>query len=154
MPFISDDPRHRERVTRIAEQVRARPEGQRLTIEKATKRHSIGPLDFREQCVSVDVTPLGHVLHHGADSVTCEGQVTIDDLLAHTLPRSAPAVMPEFRTFTVAGLISGEGVQSSSHRHGPFTNTVLAVELVTATGDVIVCSAEDHPKGRSASAST
>jgi delta24-sterol reductase len=55
-----------------------------------------------------------------------------------------PAVVPEFRQFTVAGLINGEGIQSSSHRYGIFTETLQSVEIVTADGESVTASRSHH----------
>src|SRR5438093_4712652 len=55
-----------------------------------------------------------------------------------------PAVVPEYRDFTVAGLINGEGIQSSSHRQGLFSATKVAVELVLGNGSTVVASKDQH----------
>jgi delta24-sterol reductase len=66
-------------------------------------------------------------------------------LAAATLAKGfVPAVVPEYRKFTVSGLISGEGIQSSSHRHGVFSHTLEAIEIVNAAGGVVVASKTEH----------
>ena len=62
-------------------------------------------------------------------------------LAAATLAKGfLPAVVPEYRKFTVSGLINGEGIQSSSHRYGIFTNTLESVDIVTAAGETVTAS--------------
>jgi FAD/FMN-containing dehydrogenase len=62
-------------------------------------------------------------------------------LAAATLEKGfLPAVVPQFRKFTVSGLINGEGIQSSCHRYGIFTQTLDSVEMVTADGHSVTAS--------------
>ncbi len=45
---------------------------------------------------------------------------------------------------TCAGLLNGQGIQSTSHRNGLFTDSVLAFEIVLGDGSVKVCDATHH----------
>jgi delta24-sterol reductase len=54
-------------------------------------------------------------------------------------------VVPEYPTFTVAGLVNGEGLQSSSHRYGVFSRTITALEVVLGDGSVVVATPDRHP---------
>lgn len=95
----------------------------------------------------VDVSGLNHILDIDSEKLVAhvEGQVTMGELCKATLPLGLlPAVVPEFKQFTVSGLINGEGIQSSSHRHGVFTHTLISVELLAADGRVITATAEQN----------
>jgi FAD/FMN-containing dehydrogenase len=47
----------------------------------------------------------------------CEGRVTIEQLVdAAAKYGLMPAVVPEIHDFTIAGLINGLGIETSSHR--------------------------------------
>ena len=46
------------------------------------------------------------------------------------------AVLPELDDLTVGGLICGCGVESSSHHHGMFQETLVSCEIVMANGEV------------------
>ena len=49
--------------------------------------------------------------------VVCEGAVTMDSLVQACVPHNVlPQVLPEIRDFSVAGLLNGLGIESSSHR--------------------------------------
>lgn len=67
----------------------------------------------------------------------CEGRVTIEQLVDAAAKHGlVPAVIPEIHDFTVAGLINGLGIETSSHRYGGFFDTVTAMEVVLASGEV------------------
>jgi FAD/FMN-containing dehydrogenase len=139
--------KHRERVNALASQLRARPSGAKVTIRKTTPSHSVRDSGYKDSCHPVDVSTLTDIL--SIDTVnklaTVEGQVLIGDLARATLAHGfLPAVVPEFRKFTVAGLINGEGIQSSSHRYGIFTNTLESVDLLIADGSVITTSSSEN----------
>lgn len=68
------------------------------------------------------------------------GQITASLLpLGWTLP-----VVPELDDLTVGGLIMGFGIESSSHKYGLFQHICVSFEIVTAEGDVVICSPENN----------
>jgi delta24-sterol reductase len=130
---------HADRLAAIAAQMRARPAATKITIRKATPTHSIRDTGYKSRCYAVDVSSLTEILEIDATNrvARVEGQAVIGDLCRATLAQGlVPAVVPEYRRFTIAGLISGEGIQSSSHRYGVFSQCVDDVELLTADGSV------------------
>jgi FAD/FMN-containing dehydrogenase len=138
---------HDERVTALATQLKARPSGAKVTIRKATPSHSIRDSAYKTSCHPVDVSNLTQILAIDpvARLATVEGQVLIGDLARATLEQGLlPAVVPEFRKFTVAGLVNGEGIQSSSHRYGIFTSTLESVDLLIADGSVLRTSSTQN----------
>ena len=72
---------------------------------------------------------------------TVEPLVTMGQLthallpLGYTIP-----VLPELDDLTVGGLVSGVGIETSSHRHGLFQYICVHFELVLADGTVVNCS--------------
>jgi FAD/FMN-containing dehydrogenase len=138
---------HADRVRQVADQLAARSRGSKITIRKATPSHSIRDASYKAACHPVDVSGLCNILRIDAEArcATVEGQVLIGDLSKATLTHGlVPAVVPEFRKFTIAGLINGEGIQSSSHRHGLFTHTVQSMEVLLASGETIEVSTSAH----------
>lgn len=134
---------HPQRIATVARQILSRPPGVKITIRKNTPGHSIRDQAYKQGLHVVDVSGLDRILDIDVDRrvVRAEGQVTMGALAAATLEKGfLPAVVPEFRQFTVAGLINGEGIQSSSHRHGVFTYTLESVEIVTADGESVTAS--------------
>jgi delta24-sterol reductase len=147
MPFARSD--HTARVAAVAGQVRSRPTGSKLTIRKKTPSHSVRDPKYKTGLHAVDVSGLTAILSIDEQrmTVTAEGQVTMGELAAATFARGLlPAVVPEYRKFTVSGLINGEGIQSSSHRYGVFTHTLVEVELLKADGTTITASQTSEPE--------
>ena len=140
-------PEHEARVQALARQVVARPAGSKLTIRKTTPTHSIRDQGYKAGLHAIDVGAINRILAIDVERrvASVEGQVTMGELCAATLAHGLlPAVVPEFRKFTVAGLINGEGIQSSAHRYGVFTHNVLAIELLLAGGRTITATPDQH----------
>jgi delta24-sterol reductase len=139
-------PTYEERVRAIAAQVKARPAGKRLTIRKAHPGHTPHDLSYKNECHPVEVDGLDEVVavDREARTVTCEGQVTLGKLCKAALAAGMmPKVVPEFETFTVAGLVNGLGIETSSHRHGVFPASVVELDVVLGNGDVRTVNAKD-----------
>jgi FAD/FMN-containing dehydrogenase len=138
---------HEARAAAVAAQILARPPGASVTVRKRTATHSIRDSAYKRGAHPVDVSALEHVLSVDPDAMTAtvEGQVQMGQLVAATMAHGRlPRVVPEFRDFTVAGLISGEGIQSSSHRYGVFTHTLAGVEVALGDGSVVWASPEQN----------
>jgi len=138
---------HEKKVRAIAEHVKARPAGKRLTIKKAHPGHTPHDLTYKNDRHAVDVDGLDQILaiDREARTVTVEGQVTLGQLCRESSAAGLmPNVVPEFETFTVSGLVNGLGIETSSHRHGVFPASVLSLEVVLGNGDVIEANARDH----------
>jgi delta24-sterol reductase len=56
------------------------------------------------------------------------------------------AIIPELDDLTVGGLIAGFGVEGSSHKYGLFQHICVSYEVVLPNGDLIKCSATEHPE--------
>ena len=141
------DDGHQAKIRAVAEQLAARPPGSKVTIRKTTPSHSIRDAGYKQGCHPIDVSPLNQVLRIDTARrlATAEGQVTVGQLARATLAEGLlPGVVPEFRQFTVSGLVNGEGIQSSSHRYGTFSQTLESVELILADGSAVNASATSH----------
>jgi delta24-sterol reductase len=118
-----------------------------VTIRKDTPGHSVRDARYKHGCHAVDVSDLRQVLSIDPLALTArvEGQVLVGDLCRATLPFGlVPRVVPEFTDFTIAGLVCGEGIQSSSHRHGAFSHTVSDVEVALGDGSLVRTSSTEH----------
>ena len=139
---------HEERVAAVARQIVSRPPGSKLTIRKSTPSHSVRDPRYKHGLQAIDVSSLTEILAIDRErlTVTAEGQVTMGEPAKATLAEGfLAAVVPEFRKFTVSGLINGEGIQSSSHRYGVFSHTLLAIEILTARGELVTATPDQHP---------
>lgn len=69
------------------------------------------------------------------------GMCTYEDLVAATLPYGlAPLVVPQLKTITLGGAVTGLGIESTSFRNGLPHESVLEMDILTGTGDVLTVS--------------
>ena len=140
---VPDTADHLERVERLAAALRS--SRGRVRLQKRTSNL------FRPREPAggsgLDATGLGHVLAIDAAArlAEVEGMTTYADLVDATLPHGlAPAVVPELRSITVGGAVTGVGIESSSFRHGLVHETVEAFDVLAADGRVLHCSPSEH----------
>lgn len=95
----------------------------------------------------LSVRDFNHVLSVDAakEWVEAEGMTTYAELLDATLAYGVmPAVLPELKSITVGGAISGTGLESSSFRYGFVHETVLEMDVLLADGRVVTCTPENE----------
>lgn len=63
---------------------------------------------------------------------------TYEHLVAETLPlRLIPLVVPQLRTITLGGAVTGLGIESTSFRNGFPHESVLEMDVLTGAGDLV-----------------
>jgi FAD/FMN-containing dehydrogenase len=135
--------RRRERL--IGELAAARVNGASIGLAKATSnlfRH-------RQQTGTkrIDVRSFHHVLNVDAERriADVEGMTTYEELADETLQFGLlPTVVPQLKTITIGGAISGIGIESSSFKYGLVHETVEEMEIVLGDGSTIDCSATQN----------
>ena len=66
---------------------------------------------------------------------------TYEDLVAATLPYGlSPLVVPQLKTITLGGAVTGLGIESTSFRNGLPHESVLEMDILTGTGEVVTAS--------------
>ena len=96
----------------------------------------------------LDVRSFDHVLRIDAERRTAEveGMITYETLVDETLRYGLlPAVVPQLKTITLGGAVSGLAIESSSFKYGLVHETVEAMEILTGTGDIVACCACRKP---------
>src|SRR5699024_11588446 len=74
-----------------------------------------------------------------------QGMCTYEDLVDATLPHKlAPFVIPQLKTITLGGAVTGMGVESTSFRNGLPHESVLEMDILTGTGEIVTCSREKN----------
>ncbi|MDY6996958.1 MAG: FAD-binding oxidoreductase [Actinomycetota bacterium] len=74
------------------------------------------------------------------------GMCTYEDLVAATLPHGlSPLVVPQLKTITLGGAVTGLGIESASFRNGLPHESVLEMDILTGSGEVVRASADEHP---------
>ena len=73
------------------------------------------------------------------------GMCTYENLVAATLPHGlAPLVVPQLKTITLGGAVTGLGIESTSFRNGLPHESVLEMDILTGTGEVLTASPTEH----------
>ena len=66
------------------------------------------------------------------------GMCTYEALVAATLPLGlAPMVVPQLKTITIGGALSGLGIESTSFRNGLVHESVLEFDVLTGAGEIV-----------------
>ncbi|WP_019871003.1 FAD-binding oxidoreductase [Salinispora oceanensis] len=93
----------------------------------------------------LDVSGLGGVLHVDpvARTADVQGMCTYEDLVNATLPHKLmPLVVPQLRTITLGGAVTGLGIESTSFRNGLPHESVIELDVLTGAGEVITARPE------------
>ena len=133
---------HRRAVERLVESYRAVPEGERVRLAKRTSNL------FRPRAgaaVGLEVTGLDGVIDVDVDAGTADvqGMCTYEDLVDAVLPLGfIPQVVPQLRTITLGGAVTGLGIESTSLRNGLPHESVLEMDVLTGAGDLVTATPE------------
>ncbi|MGN6751169.1 MAG: FAD-binding oxidoreductase [Intrasporangium sp.] len=129
---------HQRRVEALRRSYRAIPAGRPVRLAKRTSNL------FRPRAApstpGLDVTQLSHVLAVDPIALTAEveGMTTYEDLVDATLAVGCmPLVVPQLRTITIGGAVSGLGIEASSFRNGLPHESVLEMDVLTGAGEVV-----------------
>jgi FAD/FMN-containing dehydrogenase len=130
--------RHREAVARLQASYAAIPAGAPVRLAKQTSNL------FRPRTATtapgLDVSGLTGVIEVDPVARTAEvqGMCTYEDLVDATLPHGLmPYVVPQLRTITLGGAVTGLGIESTSFRNGLPHESVLEMDVFTGAGEVV-----------------
>src|SRR5215467_680805 len=93
----------------------------------------------------LDASAFTRVLHvdPAARAAVVGGMTTYEDLADATLPHGLmPLVVPQLKTITLGGAVTGLGIESTSLRNGLPHESVTAMEILTGDGRVVTAAAE------------
>ncbi|MEI8080630.1 MAG: FAD-binding oxidoreductase [Actinomycetes bacterium] len=138
---------YRARVERLAQQYAAIPADSPVRLAKKTsnlfraRQQASGP--------KLDVAAFDGVISVDPQARTADvmGMTTYEHLVDATLPYELmPAVVPQLKTITLGGAVTGLGIESSSFREGLPHESVLEMDVLTGDGQIItVTNAVDDP---------
>ena len=138
---------HQAKVRRVARQLREHAGGRPVSLRKRSVAHQVPKRgDLRRRDEKIDISDLDAILHVDPIMQVCvaEPGVTFVDLVAATLRHGlVPMVVPELKTITVGGAVSGCSIESMSFMVGGFHDTCLEYEVITAKGEVVTAGPED-----------
>ncbi len=73
------------------------------------------------------------------------GMCTYEDLVAATLPYGlSPLVVPQLKTITLGGAVTGLGIESASFRNGLPHESVIEMDILTGAGELVTASGDAH----------
>jgi FAD/FMN-containing dehydrogenase len=138
---------YRNRVQHLKAQYAAIPADRPVRLAKKTtnlfrpRARAAGP--------GLDVTSFDGVIEVDTDArrADVQGMTTYEHLVDATLAHGLmPLVVPELKTITLGGAVTGLGIESSSFRNGMPHESVLEMDILTGDGRVLtVRQAGDHP---------
>jgi len=115
------------------------------TVRLAKKTSNL----FRQRSASagpgLDVSGLGGVISIDPVAQTAEvqGMCTYENLVAETLKAGfIPYVVPQLKTITLGGAVTGLGIESTSFRNGLPHESVLEMDIFTGAGEVVTARPE------------
>ncbi|HEX6470354.1 MAG TPA: FAD-binding oxidoreductase [Streptosporangiaceae bacterium] len=136
---------HRRAVEALRRSYAAIPAGDPVRLAKRTSNL----FRFRDPARSpgLDVTGLGRVLGVDREARTADvqGMTTYEDLVAATLPHGLmPQVVPQLKTITLGGAVTGLGIESSSFRNGLPHESVIEMDIMTGDGRIITATRDNE----------
>ncbi|MGH3770872.1 MAG: FAD-binding oxidoreductase [Pseudonocardiaceae bacterium] len=143
MQLTGEGRRHHDAVRRLQASYRAIPAGSPVRLAKPTSnlfrsRATTGP--------GLDVSGLSGVLRVDPAARTADvaGMCTYENLVAATLPHGlTPLVVPQLKTITLGGAVSGLGIEAASFRNGLPHESVLEFDVLTGTGELVTATPGD-----------
>jgi len=135
------------RVAELRRQYDAIPAGAPVRLAKRTSNL------FRQRAATttpgLDVQSFDGVLEVDPVNRTAEvqGMTTYEHLVAATLPHGLmPLCVPQLKTITLGGAVTGLGIESSSFRWGLPHESVIEMDVLTGDGQILTVSgAADDP---------
>lgn len=136
---------HQEKIQAIAAEIKAVPAGAAYSLKKRVVSHTVPNTGGVRTGGRIDVSTLNEILEIDARNKICvaEPGITFSELVRATLPHGlVPFCVPELKTITIGGAVSGCSVESMSYKYGGFHDSCTEYEVITGTGGVITCSRE------------
>ena len=135
---------HQKAVDTLLDSFKAVPKDKRVRLAKKTSNLFRGR---SEAAAGLDVSGLGGVIAIDPVEKTADvqGMCTYEELVDACLPYGlSPFVIPQLKTITLGGAVTGMGVESTSFRNGLPHESVLEIDVLTGTGELVTCSPEKN----------
>ncbi len=132
---------HAAGVQRLLQSYRAVPATAPIRLAKSTS--NLFRTRTKNSARGLDTSGLTGVIAVDVAARTADvaGMCTYDDLVAATLRHGlAPLVVPQLKTITLGGAVTGLGIESTSFRNGLPHESVLEMDILTGAGEMITAS--------------
>ncbi|EHI43055.1 cytokinin oxidase [Rhodococcus opacus PD630] len=115
------------------------------TFAAQGQRHSVWGRSGARNGIVADMSTLHSVGRVQGDRIVVGAGVTWREVLAATLPRGkTPPVLTDYLELSVGGTLVVGGVGGTTSRYGVQSDNVIAMDVVTGTGEAITCSAQSN----------
>lgn len=135
---------HEEKVYKITEQLKNRKNIGPVSLKKKTVSHEVPKMkDKRYSDEKIDISELNEIISIDPKHQICiaEPGVTFVDLVKTTMKYGlVPIVVPELKTITIGGAVSGCSIESMSYKYGGFHDNCSEYEIITAKGEIHICT--------------
>jgi FAD/FMN-containing dehydrogenase len=141
-PAVSPEA-HAAAVNDLIAKYRALPPGARVRLGKKSSNLFRFGAGAAADTTRLDTSALTGVL--GVDPVertaVVQGMTTYEDLVDATLAHGLmPYVVPQLKTITLGGAVTGLGIESTSFRHGLPHESVLEMDILTPGGEIVTAT--------------
>ena len=120
-------------------------EGQPVRLAKSTS--NLFRIRDTTAAPGLDVSGLVGVIaiDPAAQTADVQGMCTYEDLVNETLRFGMiPYVIPQLRTITLGGAVTGLGIESTSFRNGLPHESVLELDILTGAGEVVTATPDNE----------
>ncbi|TFB77338.1 FAD-binding oxidoreductase [Cryobacterium glaciale] len=147
MPAAVVDARsaHAAGVQRLVESYLAVPATAPIRLAKRTS--NLFRTRTKARAPGLDTSGLTAVISVDVEARTADvaGMCTYEDLVAATLRHGlAPLVVPQLKSITLGGAVTGLGIESTSFRNGLPHESVLEMDILTGAGEVLTASRTEN----------
>lgn len=136
--LIVGEDAHAEGVERMLASFRAIPAERRVRLAKKTS--NLFRARQSAQGPGLDTSGLTKVISVDPEARTADvqGMCTYEDLVDATLPFGLmPNVVPQLKTITLGGAVTGLGIEATSFALGLPHESVLEMDILTGTGEIV-----------------
>ncbi|WP_246540901.1 FAD-binding oxidoreductase [Mycobacterium spongiae] len=132
-------------VERLLASYRAIPPGATVRLAKPTS--NLFRARVKRDAPGLDISGLTGVISIDPEVRTADvaGMCTYEDLVTATLQYGlSPLVVPQLKTITLGGAVTGLGIESASFRNGLPHESVLEMDILTGAGELLTASPDQH----------
>jgi hypothetical protein len=143
-------PTHQQKILKIVNQLKNHKSGKPVSFKKKAVAHQVPkPGDKRVFDEKIDISDLNEIIEIDTKNKICTAEpgVTFVDLVEATFKLGyVPIIVPELKTITIGGAVAGCSIESMSFKYGGFHDTCLEYEVITAKGEVLICTPKNKNK--------
>jgi len=141
---------HEQKIERISKYLKERKSNNPVSFKKKAVSHQVPKInDKTYNDEKIDLSLLNEIIETDEINMTCTAEpgITFVDLVTLTLKQGlAPFTVPELKTITIGGAVSGASLESMSYKYGGFHDSCIEYEIITAKGDVLICTTSNENK--------